>query len=127
MFNYTVRVNKLNQPAGKIVGFATLIIDDVLEVNGFRIIDGSKGLFASPPQHQGKVKNPETGEIEPRWFDDVRFVGETGEKMRDEVKQAIVDEYQRAASTTNRAAAANAHVQMNNTATSAATSKEPLW
>ena len=57
MFSYTVKVNPLPRPLGKIVGFASLLIDDVLEVNGFRIINGQKGLFVSPPQHKGKGKD----------------------------------------------------------------------
>ena len=125
MFSYTVKVNKLNQPAGKIVGFASLVVDEVMEIHGFRIIDGVNGLFASPPQHQGKIKNQDTGELEQKWFDDVRFVGENYEELRDEVKKAIIAEYQKTASSSNRATAANAHVQVNNSSTT--NSREPLW
>ena len=89
MFSYTVKVNQLPRPLGKFVGFASLVIDDVLEVNGFRIINGQKGLFVSPPQHKGKGKDENGNEVD-KWYDDVRFIGEQSEDVSKEIKESRV-------------------------------------
>lgn len=134
MFSYSIKVNKLKNPAGKIVAFAALLIDDVLEVHGFRVINGSKGLFVSPPQHLGKVKN-EAGQLEDKYFDDVRFVGDNWQEVSDEIKAAIITAYQSTGGLT-RADAANAHAQVNNAPAAApegmpaapqGQSRKPLW
>ena len=128
MFSYTIKMNKLKQPAGKIVAFAALVIDDVLEVHGFRVIDGSKGLFVSPPQHLGKIKN-ENGETEDKYFDDVRFVGDNWEDVSKEIKEAVINAYS-ALSGDSRADAANAQAAVNNPAQdtdSQNQARKPLW
>lgn len=129
MFSYTIKVNKLKQPAGKIVAFAALVIDDVLEVHGFRIINGSKGLFVSPPQHLGKIKN-EAGETEDKYFDDVRFIGDNWKDVADEIKGAVIAAYQSLGGNT-RGEAASAQASVNspstNTNTTAKNVKQPLW
>ncbi len=126
MFSYTIKVNKLKQPAGKIVAFATLVIDDVLEVHGFRIINGSKGLFVSPPQHLGKVKN-ENGEMEDKYFDDVRFIGDNWKEVADEIKGAVVAAYESLGGST-RGAAASAQASVNSSnETPTKSTKQPLW
>ena len=112
MFSYTVKVNPLPRPLGKIVGFASLLIDDVLEVNGFRIINGQKGLFVSPPQHKGKGKDENGNEID-KWYDDVRFIGETSEDVSKEIKESILNSYNESNLSSNRASAASAHAQVN--------------
>tara|TARA_B100000427_G_C15213365_1_gene465660 strand:+ start:34 stop:414 length:381 start_codon:yes stop_codon:yes gene_type:complete len=126
MFSYSIKVKKVRNPKGKIVAFASLIIDDVLEVDGFKIINGSKGLFCSAPQHKGKDK-----EGNDTWFEDVRFVGD--ETVRDTVKQeihtAIINEYQKSEGTQNRATAAQAHATANENSTEgeSGNGRRPLW
>lgn len=140
MFSYTIKVNKLKQPAGKIVAFATLVIDEVLEVHGFRVINGVKGLFVSPPQHLGKIKNSDTGELEDKYFDDVRFVGDNWQDVADEVKGAVITAYHGQVNSQDRSQAANAHVSVNTPAANKTTggaqqqpavdagqSRKPLW
>lgn len=89
MFSYRIKVRKINSP--KLKGVATLTIDDVLEVDGFKIIDGSKGLFVSVPSHKGTIM--EDGVKVEKYFDDVRFPGEQGAEISQEIKQAILSEY----------------------------------
>ena len=120
MFSYTINVNALKAPVGKIMGFATLIIDETLEVHGFRIINGSKGLFVSPPQHKGKWKNPETKQEEEKWYNDVNFVGDSYEAARDEVYGAIITEYEKAKGSSSKGEAASAQQAEN-------AKSKPLW
>ena len=129
MFSYTIKVNKLKQPAGKIVAFATLVVDDVMEVHGFRVINGSKGLFVSPPQHLGKIKN-ESGQLEDKYFDDVRFVGDNWQDVSDEIKGAVITAYENLGGTVTRADAANAQVAVNTSNSPPPTggdARKPLW
>lgn len=67
-FNYTVNVYPFNS-TGATQAFASVIIDNVLEVKGFKVINGRKGLFVSAPQTKGKDK--QSGED--RWYPDVVF------------------------------------------------------
>ena len=125
MFSYSIKVKTVKNPRGKIMAFASLIIDDVLEVDGFKVINGSKGLFVSAPQHKGKDK-----EGNDSWFEDVRFVGD--ETVRDTVKteiyQAIINEYNKNSSTSNRASAAQSHVASNESSSSSNNAdRRPLW
>tara|TARA_Y100001973_G_C4962494_1_gene215657 strand:+ start:234 stop:551 length:318 start_codon:yes stop_codon:yes gene_type:complete len=64
------------------------LIDGVFEVTGFKVFNGSNGLFVKPPQHKGRNK-----EGEEEWFDDVRFVGDTSKEIRMEVYQSVIDAY----------------------------------
>ncbi len=132
MFSYTVKVNQLPRPLGKIVGFASLVIDDVLEVNGFRIINGQKGLFVSPPQHKGKGKDENGNEVE-KWYDDVRFIGDQSEDISKEIKESILSSFNSNSVTSDRASAASAHAQTNASVETEAgsqaanTTRKPLW
>ena len=89
MFSYRVKVRKINNP--KLKGVASLIIDDVIEIDGFKIINGSKGLFVSVPSHKGTIM--EDGVKVEKYFDDVRFPGEQAQEVGQEIKQAILSEY----------------------------------
>tara|TARA_B100000029_G_scaffold504230_2_gene582690 strand:- start:379 stop:756 length:378 start_codon:yes stop_codon:yes gene_type:complete len=125
-------VNQLPRPLGKIVGFASLVIDDVLEVNGFRIINGQKGLFVSPPQHKGKGKDENGNEVE-KWYDDVRFIGDQSEDISKEIKESILSSFNSNSVTSDRASAASAHAQTNASVETEAgsqaanTTRKPLW
>ena len=129
MFSYTVKVNKIRNPRSKIVAFASLIIDEVLQIEGFKVIDGSKGLFVSPPQHKGKDK-----EGNDTWYEDVRFIGEDNmrETVKKEIHTTIINEYQKQQGTTSRATAAQSHATLNQTTNTAASvpsssGRRPLW
>ena len=52
--------------------FADIIVDNMLVLKGYRVVQGKKELFVSPPQHKGKngkfwsdvfIKNDKDGTI----------------------------------------------------------------
>ena len=129
--NFTVRVRKIN--SAKLKGVATVTINDLMEIDGFKIIDGSKGLFVSVPSHKGTVMDENNQKVE-KYFDDVRFPGEDGQAFGDELKQAILDEFNNYNHSSDRATTAKAHAapQNNETRTTKVSSnpprnKKPLW
>lgn len=140
MFNYSVKVFKIQNPKSKLVGFASLLIEDVLQVDGFKIFDGSNGIFVKVPSHEGKNKEGERA-----WYDDVKFIAEDGKPVdfkdkestaalcRDEIFKSIVEAYNSTGSssqqnssntTTTRGDAARAQSQDGSKSQS---SRRPLW
>lgn len=133
MFSYSFKIRKLNTQS-KLKAFVSILIDDVMEIDGFKIIDGSKGLFVSPPSHKGTVM--EDGVKVEKYFDDVRFVGESGLDVSNEIKQAIINEFVSGSNSDpgssqqpNRAAAAAAQASIKPSASPSAppSQKKPLW
>lgn len=127
MFSYSFKIRPINK-ASKLKAFVTIVIDDVMEVDGFKIIDGSKGLFVSAPSHKGTVN--EDGQQVEKWFDDVRFVGDNAMDIADEIKRAIIEQYNSNSYTSNRATAASAHTSNSNSAPASSrpsNSRKPLW
>ena len=143
MFNYSVRVFPIKSPKSKLVGFASLLIEDVLQVDGFKIFDGTNGIFVKAPSHEGKNKEGERA-----WYDDVKFIAADGKPVglkdkdstaaatRDEIFKSIIDAYVGNASsstgnnaeansdsTTTRGDAARAQSQDNDKSKS----RRPLW
>lgn len=110
------------------MAFASLVIDDVLEVHGFRLINGAKGLFVSPPQHKGKGKDEAGNEVD-RWYDDVRFVGEASETVAEEIKKSIIDSYNSKVGGSQKVTAASAQAQVNaaSSNTQSQNARKPLW
>lgn len=93
---FTAKINRLQNPKGALRAFAQLIINDVIVINGFRVLEGSNGSWASPPQTKGSKPDPETGKDQ--YFDDVRFLEEKEEgKFRgpvaEEALAAIMSAY----------------------------------
>ena len=140
MFNYSVKVFKIQNPKSKLVGFASLLIEDVIQVDGFKIFDGSNGIFVKVPSHEGKNKEGERA-----WYDDVKFIAEDGKPVdfkdkestaalcRDEIFKSIVEAYNSAGSssqqsssntTTTRGDAARAQSQDGNKNQGG---RRPLW
>ena len=106
--DYDVSVRPIRNPQGKTVAFAQLIIDQVIQVDGFKIIDGSNGLFVSAPQHKGKNK-----EGEDTYFDDVRFLGDKPDgvyktPLQEEIYELMVKRYQEQSVSNSRGSAASA-------------------
>lgn len=135
MFSYSFKIRKLNTPS-KLKAFVSIVIDDVIEIDGFKIVDGSNGLFVSAPSHKGTVM--EDGVKVEKYFDDVRFVGEEGLAISNEIKQAIISQYNSGsdiavnasvpAETPTRAAAAKAQTSVSKPkASKPSARKEPLW
>jgi DNA-binding cell septation regulator SpoVG len=131
MFSYSFKIRKINTPS-KLKAFVSITIDDVMEVDGFKIIDGSNGLFVSAPSHKGTVM--EDGVKVEKYFDDVKFLGEEGIAVSNEIKQAIINQYTSEANANpssggaSRAAAAKAQSKLSSPSPSAPSArKEPLW
>lgn len=134
MFSYSFKIRKLNNQSSKLKAFVSIVIDDIMEIDGFKIIDGSNGLFVSAPSHKGTVV--EDGIQKEKYFDDVRFVGDEGLSISNEIKQAIINEYSSGKESTSpstnptptRAAAAKAQVKASTPKpTGQANRKEPIW
>jgi DNA-binding cell septation regulator SpoVG len=126
MFSYTVQVRKIPRPMGKVVAFASLVIDEVLQIDGFRIVDGKDGLFMSAPQHKGKGKN-EDGEVVEKYFDDVRFIGDNWKEIKEEVSKSVLEAYQTEDSNTSRASAAQSQSKVNESSTKGSSNRKALW
>ena len=87
MFNFRIKVWPVKNPA-KLVGIASVVIEDWFSVGGFRIVAGQNGLFVGPPQSQGTSAVGDT-----TWYDNVRFFGEEGIENRKRIYDAILLEY----------------------------------
>ena len=113
MFSYEINLRKITKPGLKIKAVASIIIDGFMSVDGFKVIEGSKGLFVSVPNHKGTVM--EEGIKVDKYFDDVRFIGEEGISFGQELKEAILAEYRNGASSSytppSRGQAASAHAK----------------
>ncbi len=125
MFSYSIRIKRIPNPRGKIVAFASIIVDEVLEFDGFKVIDGSKGLFVSHPQHKGKDK-----EGNDTWYDDARFVGDNADDVKQEIHKAIIHEFNSTGGANQyqqRAQTAQSNQQASSTAPAPQSSRQPLW
>lgn len=119
MFNYTVKVYPIQNPKSKLRAYASLVVENKLEITGFKVFESATGFFAKEPQHKGLNK-----EGQETWYDDVRFLKDEGEEtntFRDEVMNAIVTAFHSRSTatsqqtqTTARNAAAQAQTQVNN-------------
>jgi DNA-binding cell septation regulator SpoVG len=131
MFSYRIKVRKIN--SAKLKGVASIIIDDVMEIDGFKIIDGSKGLFISVPSHKGTIM--EEGQKVEKYFDDVRFPGEQGMEVGQEIKNAILQEFSSMSDASSSAAQTSAikakqspeNQNSETTDSSPPRTRKPLW
>ena len=134
MFSYDVKVRKINSTSN-LKAFVTLVIEGILEVDGFKVIDGKNGLFVSVPSHKGTVM--EDGVKVDKYFDDVRFIGEPGTEFSNEVKTAILNAYNNSSTTSSsssptqsEAVKAKATAQKQDTSSNEegpSRTRKPLW
>lgn len=122
MFNYTIKTYAVKNPSSKIVAYASLVIEDVFEVTGFKIFNGSNGLFVKPPQHKGKNK-----EGQDEWYDDARFIGERSKDVREEIFQAMVDSYNKYSANSSRSTTASLQNNINNQQSNSGQKTRALW
>ena len=112
MFSYDVKIRAFDGQ-GSTRAFAVLVIDGVLEIQGFKVIEGRNGLFVSSPQTRSNKVNEETGKN--IYYDDVRFVDAKNNEedrrtpLQDEVYAAILAKYNEVTAGNARGAAAAAH------------------
>lgn len=76
------RIHRLDS-ASSLKAFVDISINDILLIKGFRILEGSRGLFVSMPKDQGKDK---------KWYDTVKFLSR---ESRADVSQKIMEEYEK--------------------------------
>ena len=76
-----VRVYPINEPKGNTVAFASVTINDIIAINGIRVVDGSNGLFVAMPQAKDAI-----GE-----FRDIAFP--VTKELRLQLNKTILDEY----------------------------------
>jgi|SaaInlStandDraft_4_1057021.scaffolds.fasta_scaffold84998_2 DNA-binding cell septation regulator SpoVG len=116
MFNFSVNVFKLQNPTSKLVAFASITIEDVVVLDGFKIFDGAKGLFMASPSREGKDRDGNKA-----WYDQVKFLTfddspnkEGAEKLKREIEDAVLAAYRAkggGSTQTTQADAANAQTQ----------------
>lgn len=76
-----VRMNKLpNDSGGKTLAFFDIQTDDEVLIKGFRVVNGSNGLFVASPSDKGKDGN---------YYDNVILPKE----MKDNLQEMAIDEY----------------------------------
>ena len=75
------RINKLDTSAGgKTLAYFDIQTDDEILIKGFRIVDGSNGLFISSPNDKGK---------DGKYYDSVVLPKE----MKNKLQEMAIDEY----------------------------------
>ena len=131
MFNYETKVYPVQNPKSKIVAYASLLIEGVFEVTGFKIFQGASGLFVKPPQHLGKDKDGND-----TWYDDARFVGDQSKDIREEVFSTMVGTYNSTVSGSSRSSNTSAQNNYSNSTSqnnstdsqqNKGVTRRPLW
>ena len=79
-----VRMNLLDSNSGgKVAAFFDIQTPDEITIKGFRIVNGSNGLFISAPDSKGKDRKYYESVILPQ-------------KLKNEVEKLAIDEYNKA-------------------------------
>ena len=73
----------VGNPTNKVVGTATIIIDECFVVKGFKIFDGANGFFVSMPN-----KKAQDGE-----YKDIAFP--ITKEAREQITSTVLQEYER--------------------------------
>ncbi len=75
------RMNKLDSNSGgKVAAFLDIQTDDGIIIKGFRLVNGSNGLFLSAPDQKGK---------DGKYYENVVLPKE----MKEQVEKLAIDEY----------------------------------
>lgn len=76
-----IRAYPIAEPKGNTVAFASVTINDMIAINGIRVVSGTNGLFAAMPQAKD-----DKGE-----YRDIAFP--VTKELRQQLNKAVVDEY----------------------------------
>ena len=76
-----VRAYPIAEPKNNTVAFASVTINDMIAINGIRVVDGANGLFTAMPQAKDNK-----GE-----YRDIAFP--VTKELRQELNKVILDEY----------------------------------
>ena len=80
-FKLDVRAYPIAEPKSNTVAFASVTINDMIAINGIRVVEGSKGLFAAMPQAKDDKGD----------YRDIAFP--VIKELRQELNKAILTEY----------------------------------
>ena len=78
-----VRMNPLKNSASKTVAYFDMQTNDGIVIKGFRIVNGTNGLFVSSPDEKGK---------DGKYYESVILPKE----MKDQLQQIALEEYNKA-------------------------------
>ena len=76
-----VRTYPILEPKNNVMAYASVTINDIIAINGIRVIDGSNGLFAQMPQTRDSKGD----------FRDVAFP--VTKDLRLQLNEAVVNQY----------------------------------
>lgn len=76
-----VSVQKEEKENSRVKGYAIIELDDVLKINGIRIIEGNSRMFAAMPNR--KISDD-------KYID---YVYPVNKELREEIERAILEEY----------------------------------
>ena len=85
-----VRVYPIDKPQGSTLAFANVGIEDLVAINGIRVVDSSKGAFIAMPQSKDKEGN----------YHDIAFP--INGDLRKEMNKAVLDKYREAVAEKNQ-------------------------
>ena len=114
--NITATVFPLKEAMGSLVGFAKVIIDDVLVIDSWKIYNGQKGLWvATPSRDTGKKKDDGSAQYE----DYVKFLDVNPEaegeakysQLKKEIQAIVLKAWGEATGASERANVATARTQ----------------
>lgn len=108
---FSAKVNLLKNQTSSLRAFATVIVDGLLEINGFRIIEGAKGLFVASPSKPSPTPGADG---KTQYFDDVRFTDadERGfSETKDQLQAVVLEAYKELTSSATRGVVANARTE----------------
>ncbi|MBN1639419.1 MAG: septation protein SpoVG family protein [Ignavibacteriales bacterium] len=75
-----IRMNPLKNSTGKTLAYFDIETNDEIIIKGFRIVDGSNGLFVSNPREKGRDEKFHDTVILPK-------------EMKDELEKMALEEY----------------------------------
>ena len=82
-----IRIKFSTNPSSKVRAFASIVIDEILIIHGFRIVEGVKGIFVGFPCQKSQ---------DGKFFDSVQPVSSTAEEfLKNSILRAYEDELAR--------------------------------
>lgn len=75
------RIHRTQTSKGPLLGYADIVINDVLLIKGLRIIEGKKGYFVAMPQEQGRDR---------KWYDTVLCLTK---EVREYINEVILESF----------------------------------
>jgi stage V sporulation protein G len=92
--NFSAKIRMINSQ-NSLKAFATLIINDVIAIEGYKVFDGRNGLFVTPPSHKGIGK-----EGTEKYFNDINYLEDRDDDNRrgpveEAISEAVLAEYNR--------------------------------